>query len=149
MAPQGRKADPRAPLDRPFVNPNAQPTEEGLENALGEAVGRFDIVRGLAPDFEQEWSFYRGSGWMMRIHDGRKSLLYLVPLRKAFKMSMAIREAERDAFVSDVALAALRPALDSARRAPEGFALAFDIDAETDFPPLRALVERLIAARQG
>jgi Protein of unknown function (DUF3788) len=136
------------PPDRPFGNPSFQPTEEGLEAALGAAIGRFDVVRGLAVDFAQEWGFYRGSGWMLRVHDEHKALLYLTPLRGAFRISMAIREGERDALVADPALATLRPALSSARKLPEGFALTFDVDGQMDFGPLRSFVEKLIAARQ-
>jgi hypothetical protein len=149
VAREGRRADPRVPADRPFGNPSLEPTEEGLEGALGAAIGRFDMIRGLAVDFDQEWSFYRGSGWMLRIHDGRKALLYLVPLRASFKVSMAIREKERHALAADPALAAIRPVLESARKVPEGFALAFDITGEGDFEPLRSLVEKLIAARHA
>ena len=117
--------------------------------ALGEAIGRFDIVRGLAVDYEQEWSYFRGSGWMLRISDGRKALCYLVPLRNGFKLSMAIREAEREAFSADPALEPLRPAIETSRKVPEGFALAFDVDASGDFGPLRSLVEKLVAFRKA
>jgi hypothetical protein len=149
VARESRRADPRVPADRPFGNPSFEPTEDGLEAALGAAIGRFDVIRGLAAGFDQEWAFYRGSGWMLRIHDSRKALLYLVPLRGGFKASMAIREAERDRLAADAGLAAIRPALESARRVPEGFALAFDISGEGDFESVRSFVEKLIAARQA
>jgi hypothetical protein len=149
VAREARRADPRVPADRPFGNPTFEPTEDGLEAALGPAIGRFDVIRGLAAGFDQEWTFYRGSGWMLRIHDGRKALLYLVPLRDGFRASMAIREAERVALAADAGLAAVRPALESARKVPEGFALAFDITGEGDFEPIRSFVEKLIAARQA
>ena len=140
---------PPVPADRPFGNPTFPPVEETLEVALGEAIGRFDIVRGLAVNYEQEWSYFRGSGWMLRISDGRKALCYLVPLRNGFKLSMAIREAEREAFSADPALEPLRPAIETSRKVPEGFALAFDVDASGDFGPLRSLIEKLVAFRQA
>lgn len=145
----GRHPASRAPSDRPFDNPNFEPTEDGIEAALGPAIGPFDMIRGLAVDFDQEWGFYRGSGWMLRIHDARKALLYLTPLRGAFRMSLTVREAERDAFVADSTLAGLRSALESARRVPEGFAVAVDVGGEGDFGPVRSFVEKLIAVRQA
>ena len=140
---------PPVPADRPFGNPTFPPEEETLERALGDAIGRFDIIRGLAAEFEQEWDYFRGSGWMMRIAGARKSLCYLIPLRGAFRVSMAIRAAEREAFLADPAMEALRPVLEAARKVPEGFAIAFDVDAAMDFGPLRALVEKLVAVRKG
>jgi Protein of unknown function (DUF3788) len=137
------------PADRPFGNPIHEPAEEALEAVLGAAIGHFDIVRGLARDFTQEWSFFRGSGWMLRIHDGRKSLLYLIPLRGAFRVSMAIRESERDAFANDPGLAPLHAALTAAKKVPEGFAVVFDADGLGDFDPLRSLIEKLIEARRA
>jgi len=137
------------PADRPFGNPNHEPTEEALEAVLGAAVARFDAIRGLAMDFNQEWSFFRGSGWMLRIHDGRKSLLYLIPLRGAFRVSMAIREFERVAFAIDPGLAPLHAALTAAKKVPEGFAVGFDVDGRGDFDPLRSLIEKLIEARRA
>jgi hypothetical protein len=149
VAKQGAQRDARVPPDRPFGNPNFEPTEDGLETTLGAAIGRFDVIRGLAADFDQEWSFYRGSGWMLRIHDSRKALLYLIPLRGSFRLSMAIREAERDALAADPELAALHPMLLAARKLPEGFALTFDVDGEGDFGALRSFVEKLVAARRA
>jgi hypothetical protein len=143
------KNPPPVPADRPFANPNFQPTEEGLEAALGDAIGRFDVIRGLAADFNQEWGFFRGSGWMMRVHDGRKSLLYLVPLRGSFRVSMAIREGERDRLAADPALAMLRSVVEEARKVPEGFAVAFDVDGNGDFGPLRSFIEKLVATRKA
>jgi len=149
VAPKGRQPDMKVPADRPFGNPGFEPTEDGLERTLGAAIGPFDVIRGLSADFAQEWTFYRGSGWMMRIHDGHKSLAYVVPLRNAFKLSMAIREAERDALLADAAVAPLHETLSAARKLPEGYALAFDVDADSDFAPLRALFEKLVAARKA
>ncbi len=139
---------PAAPADRPFGNPVVEPSEEALELALGDAIGRFDIIRGLAVDFDSDWAFYRGSGWMLKIHDAKKALLYLIPLRGSFRLSMAIREAERDDLAADAGLAALRPTLESARKVPEGYAVAFDVDAAGDFGPIRSFVEKLIRARE-
>jgi hypothetical protein len=137
------------PPDRPFGNPTFPPVEETLERALGDAIGRFDVVRGLAADFDQEWDYFRGSGWMMRIAGTRKALCYLIPLRNGFRMSMAIREAERDAFLADPSMEPVRPVLEAARKVPEGFAIAFDVDAAMDFGPLRSLVEKLVAMRKS
>jgi len=38
---------------------------------------------------------------MIRLFDRKKALLYLIPLHNAFKISLAMRENERDAFLGD------------------------------------------------
>ena len=80
---------------------------------------------------------------MLKIHDGRKALVYLIPLNDAFRMSMAIREAERDELLADVDLAALHDKLASAKTYSEGFALQFDVDSEMDFGPVESFIGRL------
>jgi hypothetical protein len=102
----------------------------------------------LASAFACEWNFSKGSGWMLKVHDGKKALLYVIPLAGGFKISMAIRESERDALLADSDLTAMRDRLASAKHYSEGFALQFDIDETADFAPVESFLSKLIAARR-
>jgi len=135
-------------MDRPFADAARRPTEAALASTVGRAFGRYESILRLAAAFSQEWSFSKSGGWMLKVHDGRKALLYLIPLAGGFRISMAIRESERDAFLSDPDLASLREALASARKFPEGFAVQLDVDDATDFATVEPFVSKLIAARR-
>ena len=62
-------------------------------------------------------------------------------------MSMAIREREREALLRDPELASVHAAISSARKYPEGFALAFDVDGQSAIGPAELLITKLIAER--
>jgi hypothetical protein len=135
------------PPDRPFVDPSIEPTDEAVESTLGASSGHYRSILRLCPGFGRAWTYSKGSGWLLKVSDRQKALVYLIPLREAFKANLTIREAERDAFLADPAFAALQPQLTGARKLPEGFALYFDVDASSDAAPLLALIEKLVAAR--
>jgi hypothetical protein len=139
----------QAVSDRPFVDPDAQPTEPALRAALGSAYDCYTGLLDLASGHDRTWTFSRGSGWTLKIHDRKKALLYLIPLTGAFRASMAIRQAEREAALIDDDLAPIRGKLVDSRKYAEGYALQFDVAGEPDLRPLAALVRKLIAAREA
>jgi len=84
---------------------------------------------------------------MLKIHARKKALLYLILLTGSFRASMAVRDAEREAALTDDALTAIRGKLMESRRYAEGYALQFDVARDSELAPLAALVRKLIAAR--
>jgi hypothetical protein len=135
-------------MDRPFADAAAQPTSPALESTLGRAFDRYESLLGLAATFAQEWNFSKASGWMLKVHDGKKALFYLIPLKGGFKISMAIRESEREALMADHDLASLNDAFVSAKEYSEGFGMQFEVDGEMDFAVVESFIRRLIAARR-
>ena len=134
-------------MDRPFEDSAQRPTMAALKSTVGRAFDRYESVLGLASAFSQEWNFSKGSGWMLKVHDGKKALFYLIPLTGSFKISMAIREPERAAFLDDPDLASLHDKLASARKFSEGFAVQLDVNDATDSAIVEPFVSKLIAAR--
>jgi hypothetical protein len=135
--------------ERPFVDAARRPTDEAVRTALGRAWPRWSNLLELADGFATEWTFGGRGGWMLKVFDRRKALLYLVPLRDTLRVSLTIREAEREAFLADPVLAPLHDAMRAARRYPEGYALYFDVSGETDTGPLETFVKKLVAARSA
>jgi hypothetical protein len=135
-------------MDRPFADAARRPTEVALESTVGRAFGRYESILRLAAAFSQEWNFSKAGGWMLKVHHRKKALLYLIPLVDGFRISMAIREPEREAFLHDPDLASLHDNLASARKFSEGFAVQFDVDDATDSATVEPFVSKLIAARR-
>ena len=133
--------------DRPFLAQSNKPNDESLQAALGPAYADYRAILGHMTAFARDWTFTRIGGWMLKIHDGKKAFLYLIPLNQGFRMSMAIREGERDALLRDPELASVHEAISSARKYPEGFALAFDVYGRSAIGPAELLVTKLIAER--
>ena len=133
--------------DRPFADQSVKPSDQALQGALGSAYPSYREVVVLASSFSQDWTFAKSSGWMLKISDRKKALLYLIPLNDGFRISVAVREDEREAFLQDDELAMMRDKISASRKYPEGFALQFDVTNERDFQPLTLLIRKLIALR--
>lgn len=133
--------------DRPFLAQSSKPNDESLRAALGPAYGDYRVILGHTTAFARAWTFTRTGGWILKIHDRKKALLYLIPLNHGFRISMAIRENEREVMLRDPELVSVHEAISSAREYPEGFALAFHVDGQSAIGPAELLVTKLIAER--
>jgi len=58
----------------------------------------------ISDSFSKDWNFSKSSGWMLKVHNKRKALFYIIPMRNDFKVSMAIRKNELSKFLKDVEL---------------------------------------------
>jgi Protein of unknown function (DUF3788) len=134
-------------VPRPFTDPSSPPAEEAVRQALGRTSVPYEQLLEQAAGFARDWTFSKSGGWMLKVHRRGKALFYVIPLDGCFRLSMAIREAERDTLSVDPAVATLHDDLAAARRFTEGFAVAFDVTAETDPRPIHAFVDRLIELR--
>ena len=133
--------------ERPFLDKSAKPTEQAIRTALGAAHTYYKKVIGLVNSYSQEWTFTKSSGWVLKIYDRKKALLYFIPLNHGFKISLAIRENEREAFLRDDELGIMHDKISSSRQYTEGFALQFDITNRKEFQPLELFIRKLIAIR--
>ena len=133
--------------ERPFLDKSNKPDPGTLPDALGNLFAGYQELTALAGSYHQEWTFTKSSGWTLKIHDRKKALFYLIPLRGGFKISLAIRPAERDAFLEDDDLANLHEKLSSAKKYVEGFALQFDVADPAELPALALFMKKLIALR--
>ena len=91
-----------------------------MQTELGGAYPYFKALAGIPNSFTREWVFYRSGGWTMKVHDKKKVLFYLVPMKYEFGVNMAIRE---------------------------GFALRFKVEGQSDYDALESLIKRLIDIR--
>ena len=133
--------------ERPFLDKSCKPTDQAIRTALGGAHTYYKKVIALANSYSQEWTFTKSSGWMLKIYDRKKALLYFIPLHHGFKISLAIRENEREAFLRDDELGIMHDKISSSKQYMEGFALQFDITSRREFQPLELFITKLIAIR--
>jgi hypothetical protein len=84
---------------------------------------------------------------MLKVHDGKKALFYVIPLVAAFSVSMTVRPKERDALLADDGVASVHDRLRAAKKLAEGHALRFRVGDRSSCAELVNLVERVIALR--
>ena len=132
---------------RPFLDKNSKPTEQMLQSIFGETYTYYEDLMDITDSFSNDWNFSKSSGWMLKGHDKKKALFYLIPLKNEFKISMAIRENERKTFLEDIELKIIHDMLKSAKKYREGYALQFNIKDNGDFETVTLLIKKLIVLR--
>lgn len=133
--------------ERPFLDENSKPTEDTLKIVLGNAYIYYETLMNIADSFSKDWNFFKSSGWMLKVHDRKKALFYIVSLKNEFKISISIRENERKAFLKDDELKMIHNMIKSAKQYREGFALRFNVDDDGYFKIIESLIKKLIAIR--
>ena len=132
---------------RPFLDKNSKPTEQMLQSKFGETYTYYENLMSISDSFSKDWNFSKSSGWMLKVHDKKKALFYLIPLENEFKISMAIRENERKALLDNEEFITVHDVINSAKKYREGYALRFNIKNEADFKIPGLLIKRLTIFR--
>ena len=132
---------------RPFLDKSNEPTDRTLQAALGNMYAYYKKIIDLASSYLYEWVFTKSGGWMLKIYDRDKALLYLIPFKDRFKISLTIHPEERDAFLRDEELANMRRMISSSKKFAEGFALEFDTANSTELQWSDLFIRKLIAIR--
>jgi hypothetical protein len=134
---------------RNFADGASEPTEEGLQAQLAGAWPPMRSVIDMAGGFRREWNFSNSGGWTLKVHDGQQALWDLTPLWGSFSISMAIREAERDALLADGTIGdGAHEQLESARQFAEGYAVRFDVGDSDDLAAIEPFLRALMALRK-
>jgi hypothetical protein len=133
--------------EKVFLEKKDKPTEKALVVSLGKAFGFYEKILAITSQFPREWVFTKSGGWMLKIHDKKKALLYLIPLKHQLKVSMTLRESERISLLADKELSELHDRLENAKKFVEGFALQFPIANSADYKLFETFISEVIILR--
>jgi hypothetical protein len=134
-------------IQRPFTKPKAKPDDQALRAAIGKAFTFYSRIIATAGSFPREWAYSKNSGWMLKVHDTKKALLYLIPLAGGLRVSLTLRDDEREQLLADNDLAGMHQQIWTARKYSEGHALVFEIYSDKEFRSFDAFLQKLIALR--
>lgn len=134
-------------VERPFFDNSIKPTEQTLQAALGSTYPYYKEIIGLAGAYSQDWIFSKSGGWMLKTYGRKKALFYLIPLNDGFRISLAIREHERTAFLHDGELEMMQDKISGSKKHAEGYAIQFELTNPTEVQPLVLFIRKLIAIR--
>jgi len=134
--------------NRPFSDNSLKPTEDTIKKNLYSSYKFYNELDNITFKFKKDWNFAKSSGWMLKVHDGKKALYYLIPLNNSFIISLTLREQEKSEFLSNDNLIELHEQLKNAKKYSEGFALKFLISDSKSYTPLVTLIKKLIEKRK-
>ena len=132
--------------ERFFSDESTEPNENNLKTVLGDVYNEYKSIMDISDFFSKDWNFSKSSGWMLKVHDKKKALFYLIPLKQEFKISMAIRGPERETLVEDAELEKIHQIILSAKKYREGFVIRFSSNDE-EYETFIKLIRKLIILR--
>lgn len=128
-----------------FTFKNSKPTDEDLENALGNT---YQIWKDIE-DFTKikyknaicEWNFSSQKfGWSYKIKDSKRVLVYLLPRDRFFKVAFVFGEkALAQIFESDIS-ETIKSDLNNAKKYTEGKGIRIEVKDLSDMKDIQKLV---------
>lgn len=134
--------------EKSFLSPTPKPDSANLAAALGLTFDFYLELLAITTAFKPTWNHSKSSGWMLKISDGKKALCYLIPLTGCFKVSLTLREGEREMLLKHKAFAQLHQQISTAKKFVEGYALQFIISNKKEHAGLLKLLHALMLLRK-
>ena len=134
--------------DRPLYDKSVRPDITILKSTLNKTFRYYDELINSTNEFKHEWNYSKISGWMLKISDRKKALLYVIPLTGSFKISLTLRENEKEILLNEQEFADLHDQIKNAKKFIEGFALQFMITDKESYAKGIKLIKKLIGLRR-
>ena len=99
--------------ERALIEKSIEPTQENMKSALNNSYKYYDLVLNKTSNYENKWTFHKG--WLQKIYDKKKALIYVVPHEDSFMVSAGIRENEREEMLKRLELSFIFDKLDENR----------------------------------
>ena len=131
-----------------FLDKSVEPESADLKQNLGSVYPIYQEIMAIAELFKKEWKFYGKTGWQLKVHDSKKALFYLTPMKSAFRIGLAIREEEKEMLLQSGLDEAGKKAVEEAQKFPEGFALRFSITEAKDAGLLLQVLTLIVPLRK-
>jgi len=133
--------------NRPLHDKSVKPEAIILKSTLNKTFSYYDELINSTNGFMHEWNYSKTSGWMMKISDRKKALLYLIPLTGSFKISLTVRENEKEILLHEQEFADMHDQIKNAKKFIEGYALQFMITDKESYAKSIKLIKILISLR--
>lgn len=132
--------------ERLFTDKTIKPTEEAIKLGFGNVYSYYCKINDITVNYSKDWNI-TSTGWILKVWDKKKALFYIIPLNNELKITMTIRENERNIFLGDIEMECYYEILRSAKKYVEGYALQFFISNNIDYERFEALIRKLIEYR--
>ena len=121
------------------------PTEDTLVAALGESKAFWDDIKNqiesVCGDYSDGWKFYsKKAGWSFVIRSGKRTILYLIPQDKYFKVNFVLGDKAIAAVEKAVLPGAIITLIMGAKPYTEGRSFMIDARSLDDVDSVMKLV---------
>ena len=134
--------------ERPFYNKTSKPTNDNIKKVLASTFSYYNQFMEITEAFSKEWNYSKSSGWIQKVFDNKKALLYLIPLTNQFLISLTVRGNEREILLNDKEIDSHKEQLKQAKKYNEGFAMRFSVTDKESFSGTIIFINKIIALRK-
>jgi hypothetical protein len=134
--------------ERPFYNKTSKPTNGNLKKVLASTFSSYSQLMENTKAFSKEWNYSKSSGWMQKVFDNKKALLYLIPLTNQFLVSLTVRENEREILLNDKEIVFYKEQLSQAKKYSEGYTMRFSVTDKESFSRTILFIQKIIVLRK-
>lgn len=133
-----------------FLNRKAIPTENDLQQVLGDSYilwkNIYRYVHMKYPAAIDQWNNPGEKyGWHLRIKDKRRTIVYLLPTEKYFKVALVYGQKATDAVMQSHVSEEIKSALASAKVYAEGRGIRIDVKSKDILNDIEVLIDIKIA----
>ena len=134
--------------ERPFSSKSSKPAAENLKKVLASTFFYYNQLMRNTKAFSKEWNYSKSSGWIQKVFDNKKALLYLITMADQFIISLTVREKEREILLNDQEIDFYNEQLKQAKKYSEGFAMRFLVTDYESFSGTIIFIKKLIKIRR-
>jgi hypothetical protein len=121
------------------------PDDATLEQALSTTKKLWDAIvahlDGLPNELVREWKYYGNKhGWQMKVTDGKRAVLYLIPHDGSFRAALALNDQAVAALQSQKIPPSLVREITTAKAYPEGRPARVDVTSRSDLTVVKKLL---------
>ncbi|MEO8368543.1 MAG: DUF3788 domain-containing protein [Candidatus Solibacter sp.] len=129
-----------------FIGQADPPTDAQLTAELGAARAVWDEVLTALDLPVHEWNSYSlKAGWSLKLKLGKRTIVYLAPVRGAFRVAFILGPKAVAAAPAAKLSKSLLKLIDEAPRYPEGTGVRLEVRSSKDLPAIKKLAALKLA----
>ena len=134
-----------------FDDKSRVPSDGDVAEVLGSTARWWDDLRGSIGErhgpVEEAWKHYgKAGGWTLTLRGGKRTLLYLVPLRGSFLAGVVLGKKAVEAARASALPSEILRRIEEAREYVEGRPVRVEVKRKADLGPVKALVRIKVEA---
>jgi len=127
-----------------FTDKELIPNYESLKNSLGTTYefwqSLVDYVYSVYPKAIEEWNFSKSAGWIFRLKDKKRMIIYLLPRENFFKVVLVFGNKATDEVLKSEVAIEIKTELKTARVYAEGRSIQIEVKEEKTVNDLKILI---------
>ena len=127
-----------------FTDKELIPNYESLKNSLGTTYefwqSLVDYVYSVYPKAIEEWNFSKSAGWIFRLKDKKRMIIYLLPRENFFKVVLVFGNKATDEVLKSEVAIEIKTELKTARVYAEGRSIQIEVKEEKTVNDIKILI---------